>query len=348
MAVTVSHFKKLRVLLLVQKWAVPPDDATATRAKKAEWKTEYDVLTALQKVGHEVRILGVEGELGPIRRAVHEWKPHVAFNLMEDFDGVAIFDQNVVSYLELLKVPYTGCNPRGLMITKDKALCKKILHYHRIKTPGFHVFRRAQKKIRRPKGLHYPLIVKSLIEEASLGISQSSVVTDDKKLEERVRFIHEKIQTDALVESYIEGRELYVGVMGNHQLEALPVWELVFRKAPDQMANIATRRVKWNPGYRSKYGITSYEARNLDPILVEKIQRIAKRAFRVLNLNGYARFDFRLTPNGDVYLLEANPNPHIGFEEDFAESAETVGLNYRDLMDRILRLGINWKPTSIV
>lgn len=348
MVATVSRSKKLRVLLLVHQWAMPPSDATATRAKKAEWKTEYDVLSALQKVGHDVKILGVEGELGPIRKAVHEWQPHVAFNLMEDFDGVAIFDQNVVSYLELLKVPYTGCNPRGLMITKDKALCKKILHYHRIKTPGFHVFPRSKQRFRRPKALEFPLIVKSLIEEASLGISQSSIVYDDKKLEERVRFIHEKIGTDALVESYIEGRELYVGVLGNHHVEVLPVWELVFRKTPDQVRPIATRRVKWNAEYRKKYGITSYQARHLEPELIDKIQKLCKKTFKLLSLNGYARFDFRLTPEGEIYLLEANPNPHIGFEEDFSESALKVGTKYPELIDKILRLGLKWKPTSIV
>src|SRR5262249_26080236 len=161
---------------------------------------------------------GVGGDLTPVRSAIEEFKPQIAFNLLEAFADVATFDQNVVAYLELLKVPYTGCNPRGLVLARDKALTKKVLSYHRIPVADFAVFRRGH-RARRPRRLKFPLIVKSLTLDASIGISQASVVEDDAKLEERVRFIHESLETDALVERYIEGRELYVGILGNQQLQ---------------------------------------------------------------------------------------------------------------------------------
>src|SRR5437762_11955941 len=191
----------------------------------APWRTEYDVVSTLTAMGHEVQVLGVHDDLGEIRRLVTEWKPHIAFNLLEGFNDIGIFDQNVVSHLELLKLPYTGCNARGLLLARDKSLSKKLLAYHRIRVPEFEVFR-AGRPIRRPKRLTFPLMVKSLTEEASIGISQASVVDTDERLKERVAFIHASIGTAAIVEQYIEGRELYMGVIGNQQLQALPVWEL--------------------------------------------------------------------------------------------------------------------------
>ena len=212
------------------------------------------------------RPLGVHDDLGDIRRSVADWKPHIAFNLLEGFDDVTIFDQNVVSYLELLKLSYTGCNPRGLLLARDKSLSKKLLAYHRIPVPEFEVFR-IGRPIRRPKRLPFPLIVKSLTQEASIGISQASVVDSDEKLKERVLFIHESIGTTALAEQYIEGRELYVGILGNQTLQALPVWELFFTNMPEGSKRIATDRVKWSVKYQKKYGIDSGPARDLPETL---------------------------------------------------------------------------------
>jgi D-alanine-D-alanine ligase len=151
-----------------------------------QWKTEHDVTTSLRDMGHEIRIVGVKDDLTVIRRAVEDWKPHIAFNMMEHFHELGAFDHNVVSYLELLRVPYTGCNPRGLMLARDKALSKTLLSYHRVPVPDFAVVR-VGRKVRRPKRMSFPLIVKSLTQEASIGISQASVVHDDKELAERVR-----------------------------------------------------------------------------------------------------------------------------------------------------------------
>ena len=220
--------KRLRVLVLLHPDLVPPDSLDGHSEQEIhEWKTEYDVVSTLRAAGHEVRPLGVQDELKPIRDEIESWKPDVVFNLLEQFHGEAAYDQNVASYLELLRVPYTGCNPRGLMLARGKELSKKLLTYHRIPLPAFAVFP-MRRKIRRPARLGFPLIVKSLSEDASYGIAQASVVDSDEKLAERVTFIHERIGTAAIAEQYIEGRELYVGVLGNDRLRVLPIWELEF------------------------------------------------------------------------------------------------------------------------
>src|ERR1700741_4778993 len=278
---------KLRVVALVHRHLIPPATVEeGTDLTAAPGRTEYDVVSTLRTMGHEVQTLGVHDDLGDLRRAKEEWKPHIAFNLLEGFDDIVIFDQNVVSHLELLKLPYTGCNPRGLLLARDKSLSKKLLAYHRIPVPEFEVFR-IGRPIRRPKRLAFPLIVKSLTQEASIGISQASVVETDEKLKERVTFIHESIGTTAIAEQYIEGRELYVGILGNQALQALPVWELFFTNMPEGPKRIATDRVKWSVKYQKKYGIDSGAAKDLPDGQAERIQHLCKRTFRALELSGY-------------------------------------------------------------
>jgi D-alanine-D-alanine ligase len=215
--------------------------------------------------------------------------------------------------------------------------------YHRIPMPEFTVFRRRQ-KIRLPKRLAFPLIVKSLTEEASLGISQASVVEDEQKLRERVGFIHESVGTDALVEQFIEGRELYVGVMGNLRLRVFPVWEMQFTKMPDDVHRIATERVKWSTKYQEKYGIQTAELKDAPQGAIERIQHLCKRVYRSLDLSAYARIDLRMDKDGKIYVLEANPNPQIAEVEDFAESAKQAGVPYKQLLQQIITLGLQWRP----
>lgn len=335
--------RRLRILVLMHEDLVPPDELNGHDLSKVGWKTEYDVVSTLRKLGHEVHPLGVKSDLGVIRTAIEEWRPHIAFNLLEEFDGISVYDQNVVSYLELLHVPYTGCNPRGLMLARDKALTKKVLSYHRIPYPDFIVVPQGR-SAKRPKELTFPLIVKSISEEASLGISQASIVEDDEKLKERVTFIHQSIGTGALVERYIEGREFYVGIMGNGHIQVLPVWELIMDKLPEDARRIATQRVKWSGKYQDKYGITSEEAKNLPVGKAEEIQHMAKRVYRALGLSGYARIDVRMDAEGKVYVLEANPNPQIAHDEDFADSAEKADYSYKDLLQELLNVGLRWQP----
>ncbi len=200
----------------------------------------------------------------PIRDAVEEWKPDIVFNLLEEFHGESLYAQNVVGLLELLRVPYTGCNPRGMMLARGKDLSKKLLKYHRVPVPAFAVFPMG-KKVRRPGRLKFPLIVKSLWEDASLGIAQASIVDTDEKLAERVAFIHKRLNTPAIAEQFIEGREIYVGVVGNDRLQVLPVWELSFSNLAEGAHAIATEKVKHDPIYQEKRGILQGPAQDLPP-----------------------------------------------------------------------------------
>ena len=334
--------KKYRVLALVHDHLVPPEDTTGIDVLEAEWKMEYDVIETLREIGHEVRVLGTHDDLSGVRTTAEDFKPHIVFNLMEAFADVTTFDQNVVSYLELLRLPYTGCNPRGLILARDKALSKKLLAYHRIPVPDFTVVRPGRKP-QLSKKMRFPVIVKSLFFEASAGISQASVVENAEQLAKRVHFIHANLGTAAIVEQFIDGRELYVGVIGNERLETLPVWEMSFEKMAENRWRIATERVKWSTQYQKRHGIMTDKAR-LDDALTERIQKMARRAYRALDLNGYARIDFRLDEDGRPYVLEANPNPNLAYGEDFAESAEVHGISYERLLDRILTLGLRWEP----
>jgi D-alanine-D-alanine ligase len=332
--------KRLRVLCLTHEDLVPPDNVPAGNSFHDEdWRTEQYVLSTLRKLGHEAKILGVRYDLGVIRAGVEEFKPDIIFNLLEEFHDQPLYDQNVVAYLELVPVPYTGCNPRGMVLARDKALTRKVLSYHRIPGPDFAVFNRGR-KVKRPAKLSLPLFVKSQVEEASLGISQASVVHTDEELQERVRFMHERYRTDVIVEEYIDGRELYVGLLGDERLTVLPVWELVFEKMPDDVPHIATRKVKWDPKYQKKHGIISREAQGLSPEMKQKIQSVCKRTYRALGLSGYARIDLRLKENGEIHVIEANPNPEIAYGEDFADSAKKYGLSYEELIQKILSLGL--------
>src|SRR5499433_1372291 len=332
--------RRLRVLALMDTDFVPPDSTKGyTPQQIHEWKTEYDVVSTLRAAGHEVRPLGVHDELKPVRDEIEGFKPDVAFILLEEFQGEVIYDQNVASFLELMRIPYTGCNPRGLVLARGKDLSKALVHYHRIAVPEFAAFP-MRRRVKRPARLAFPLIVKSLSEDASVGISQASVVDTDEKLAERVAFIHERIGTAAIAEQYIEGRELYVGVLGNDRLRVLPVWELQFGNMAQGAWRIATEKVKHDPDYQERRGILHGPAKDLAPELYARIQRTAKRIYRTLELDGYARIDFRLSAEGILYFLEANPNPEIAESQEFATAARHDGLSYPDLLHRILTLGI--------
>ncbi len=331
--------KKLRVLVLLHEELVPPADLEGVSEEDIfDVKTEYDVVAALGGMGHEVKTLGVSDEVRPIRRAVERWKPDIVFNLLEEFQGKAAYDHHVVAYLELLGIPYTGCNPRGLIIARDKALTKKLLSYHRIPTPRFAVFR-IGRKVRRPRVLEYPLIVKSQIEESSLGISKASVVYDDDHLAERVRLVHERIKTDAIVEHFIEGREIYVGVLGNERLTVLPAQELLIADRGPKQPLVATESVKHHPDYQERHGV-EIVAFSAQADLQRSLDRIAKRVYRMLGLDGYARIDLRLDGEGRPFVLEANPNAEIARYEELAAAAESVGISYEDLLQRIINFGL--------
>ncbi len=339
--------KKLRIIVLVHEDLVPPDSLDGWSDKdKAAVKTEFDVTSTLKKMGHDVYPVGLYNQLNVIGNALMEHKPHIAFNLLEEFHGYPLYDQHVVSYLELMKQAYTGCNPRGLTLAHDKALTKMILAYHRIQVPNFAVFP-MNRKVRRPKRLKFPLLVKSISEEGSVGISQASVVHDEEKLAQRVEFIHRQNKTAAIAEQFIKGREIYVGVIGNQNVQTYAPWELVMEKLPEGSENIATLKVKWDPAYQERVGVKT-KAAELTPEQHKTIERLSKRIYRYLFLTGYARLDYRLTEDGQFYLLEANPNPQIAHGEDFAESAEHSGVEYDQLLQKVISVGLNYHAAGQV
>ena len=339
--------KKLRVIMLADEKLLPAGELKDFSEKQRELrKTEFDVRDAIEALGHEVISIGVSDDLATIRGAIDAHKPHVAFNLIEEFGGVGHFDQHVVSYLELRRQAYTGCNPRGLTLARDKALTKKILAYHGLKVPEFAIFpkRRATK---RPDRLAFPLFVKSLTEEGSAGISGASIVHDDDKLKERVEFIHRTTNSTAIAEQFIEGREIYVGVMGNHRVAVLPPWEFAMTKKQDGAPLIASDRAKWDPEYQRQMGLKTGPAK-LTKRMQAELSELSKQIYRLLGMSGYARLDFRVTANGDAYLLEANPNPQIAKDEDFALSARHMGVCYPELLEQLMHFGMKYVPSRMI
>ena len=335
--------KARKVLVILHASLMPPATLDGYDAKQInEWRAEYDVITTLRAAGHDVRALGVLDSLVELRELIAEWEPDIVFNLLEEFDGIVSYDQHVIAFLEMLRQPYTGCNPRGLLISRDKVLCKQVFAFHRIPTPQFQVFRRGE-RLRIPRRLRYPLFVKSSTEDASLGIAQASIVADAARLKERIEFVLQQNKSDVLVEEYIEGRELYAGVLGNERLTRLPVWELDFGTMPSHQASIATRKVKWDLDYRRRYGIGSRQATDLPPGVEAQLDRLSRRIYRALGLSGFARMDFRVRADGSVFVLEANANPHLAAHEDFARSALAQGSGYTALLERILSLGLAYR-----
>jgi D-alanine-D-alanine ligase len=328
---------------MVHKTLVPPEDVSGmSESELDEFRTERDVLHALRRLGHDVRVLGVS-DLAQLSEAIRESRPHLAFNLLDEFQGIISHDHYVVAYLELMRQRYTGCNPRGMMLSRDKVLTKRLLASHGVATPAFRLFPFGR-RFREPAGLEFPLFVKSATEDASLGISQASLVEDMRSLRQRVEFIHAEVESDALVEEYIDGREIYVGVLGNAKLVTLPPWEIDFGTLPPGQARIATSRVKWNRKYRARHGIETGKARDLSDEQREQLRHLAKRTYRALYMSGFARMDFRLCKDGRIFLLEANANPNLSRGEDLADSAQAAGMSYTALVDRIVELGRAYMP----
>ena len=334
--------QKLDILVLFDSAGSPPPDQDFTKelnGKNEDWETEVNVIETLKKLGHNVGTLGVYDDVNIIIKKIKENRPDVVFNLTEVFQGKTHFDKNVVSLLEILGVPYTGAGPEGLMVCNDKAMSKKILTYHRIKVPRFQVFRRG-KRVWHPKKIRFPIVVKPLREEASTGISQASFVEDDSGLYERIGFIHNSLNMDAIAEEYIEGRELYVSVIGNQRLRVFPIREMKFSQIPEDEPKMATYKAKWDYKYRERWGIKNVFAGRLPNGVEGRIAKTCRRAYRILRIQGYGRFDLRLTPGNEVFILEANPNPVLSRYEDLAQSADKVGISYDMLLKRIITLAM--------
>ena len=333
--------RKLKVLALFD--AIAPttlDQDLSAELKTEDWKTEANVLGALRELGHGTEHLAIFDDLDLLRQKLRGFEPDVIFNLADQFKNNRAFDQNIVSFLEMHGVPFTGCSSTGLTLCKHKGISKKILGYHRIRVPEFVTIARG-KRIGRPKRLRFPILVKPLKEEASYGIAQASFVETDEQFKERVQFIHEKCDNDVIAEEYVEGRELYVSILGNHRLQVFPIRELVFKEVPPDEPKIATYKAKWDEEYRKRWGLRNRFAEGLDPAVAGRIEQICKRIYRLLTIDGYARLDLRVSPGNEVYFIEANPNPILAEDEDFAQSALKANVPYPHLIDRIIRLGLS-------
>jgi D-alanine-D-alanine ligase len=332
--------KKLKVLVLFDGASPTKIDQDFSKEMKTEdWKTEANVMSALGQLGYTAEHLAIYDDLDLLRQKLESFAPDVLFNLVEQFKNNSGFDQNIVSLLEMQGIPFTGCCATGLLLCKDKGISKKILGYHHIHVPKFVVIPRGQ-RIARLKAPKFPLLVKPVKDEASYGISQASFVESDEQFRERVAYIHENFG-DVIAEEYIAGRELYGSVIGNNRLHVFPVRELLFREVPPNEPRIATFKAKWDEEYRKRWGLENQFAMELDPALIAHIEDVCKRIYRMLTIDGYARIDLRLASDNTVYFIEGNPNPILAEDEDFAQSAAKAGLPYPQLIERIIRLGMN-------
>jgi D-alanine-D-alanine ligase len=324
--------------VLFDSAGTPPADQDFSRELKTEdWAAEAHVIDALNRLGHDVRMIGVYEDPGLIIDEVKAHPPDVVFNLTEHFNARSAYDRNVAGLLEMLDVRYTGSGPTGLTLCKNKGMAKEILAYHRIRVPDSAVFPPGS-VIRRPKRLAFPLFIKPLNEEASYGISQDSFVENDQAFEERVRFIHERMNQEALAEEYIDGRELYVSILGNRYLQVFPIREVIFSEIPEGRPRFSTFKAKWDEAYRKRWGIQNIFAEDLPDGMSERIAKICKKVYRALRIRGYGRIDLRVTPEGEIVILEANPNPNLERDDEFGQSAMKTGLTYEALIQGILRL----------
>jgi len=331
--------KKSRVLLLFNCPYVKPRgyDFKEEFSDPENMYTENDVYQALRANEYDVSLLGLHNDLNPLLEEIKENRPDVVFNLVEVFNGQSRLENSVAAVLEMLDVPYTGASPETLMICTNKALSKKILSYHKIKIPNFYTFYRKH-RIWRPKRLKLPCVIKPLCEEASRGISQASVVDNDDAFIERIKFIQQNMGMDAIAEEYVDGREFYATVMGHKRLSVWPLREIKFGEFPEDEPRIATYKAKWDDDYRDRWGIKSVFAGKLAEGVEARVAEVCKRAYRALNMNSYTRFDIRVTPDGQVYIIEPNANPCIAKIDEVAQSAEKVGIAYSQLIKKIVNL----------
>jgi D-alanine-D-alanine ligase len=306
-----------------------------TLKEQEDKQTEADVLACLQRLGHEVDTLAVFDDVVSIIEKLKSFAPEVVFNLTESFHSKRAHEPNIPALLELMKVRYTGARPDGLMLCKDKALAKKVLAYHRVRVPHF-VISSESRPLKRLRRFIFPAFVKPVSEESSEGVAKASFARSEEEALERARFIQEKFHCDALIEEYIEGRELYLSVLGARKLAVFPPREIFFDQVPDDEPKFATFKAKWDDAYRKKWGIQNGPARELPAGLEEKLARLARKVYRVLKIQGLGRIDVRLTAAGEIVTIEANPNPSLAREDDFAQSAASAGLEYDALIQKIL------------
>lgn len=308
-----------------------------------EKHNDYDavvpqVARALRKKGHRVSVLGVHGDVKKLIAGLSRRKPDLVFQLMEAFGDNMFADIAVVGLLDLLGYKYTGSGPGELYLVQDKALGKRLLKFDNILYPRFAVFSK-EADFETGGNLRLPLFVKPLRMDASIGIGKKSLVTDTVQLMKRVIRIHEDLGDAALCEEFIDGREFYVGILGNQDPIALPPIEMDFSGLPEGMPRVAGARAKWEVGSVEYKGTKSVLAQLPDELRA-RLQKVSLDAYRALRVRDYGRVDLRLTDTGDIYVLEVNANCYLDRESEFAVAAKAHGIDYPDLVDRIVDLAM--------
>jgi len=317
-----------------------PDFAYTVEVFRREGRTaEADVLESLQRLGHDVTPMAVCDNVAAVVDKVKSCAPDLVFNQCESFYDDRAFEPDIPALLDLMKIRYTGSGPDGLLLCKDKALAKVILSHHRVRVPRF-VVSHFKSPLRRLQHFSFPAFVKPIGQEASDGIAKASLARDEKEAIERARFLHQKFNADVLIEEYIEGRELYVSVLGNRRRVVFPPREIFFEHVPDDEPKFATSHAKWNDAYRKKWGITNGPAAELPEPVSKDLRKLARNVYSWLRIRGFGRIDIRLSPKNEMYVIEANPNPSLAAEDDFAQSAIAEGLTYDAMTQEILNAAL--------
>jgi D-alanine-D-alanine ligase len=307
----------------------------STRKKKDPLHDREEIFEALTKLGHEPSYHVLDGKNQSLL-ALARCGANLVFNLTESYAGDDTMDKNIAAYLELLHLPYTGGGPQALYLAQDKSIAKKIFDFHKIKTPDFAISYKGRTE--HAHDIEFPLIVKPVSEDGSIGIDAGSVVDSVKELMERIDYIHEEFDSPALIEEYIEGREIYAAILGNDNAEVLPLIELDLSKLPKGTPRIACQEVKFDQETEAFKVTKSAPVEDMDEETTKQLQETALAAYRALKLRDYGRIDMRLNKKGQVYVIEANPNPWLASAAEFTLASKKAGYSYTDMIEKIVEL----------
>lgn len=331
----------LKVAVLYDVWGdedtSEPEATQAGRKRKVKEDRE-EIFDALGKLGHEASYYVLDGRPQSLY-ALGKCGADLVFNLTESYAGDDTKEMNVAAYMDLLGLPYTGAGPHAHFLAQDKATAKKMFAFHDIRTPFFATAYRGN--IDHAHDVKFPLIVKPQSEDGSIGIDAEAVVTGVKELMERVEYVQNEFDSPALIEEYIEGREIYAAILGSYEkTEVLPLVELDLSKLPEGTPKIASRDVKFETDSKAYKLTRSKIVEDLDEATAQKLQETAIAAYRAVKLRDYGRIDMRLTPEGEVYVIEANPNPWLSSKHEFAMAAKKSGRSYTQLIGEIVELAV--------
>lgn len=333
---------KLKIAVLYDLWEEEetPDSEKAAESgrKRKEKEDREEIFDALTKLGHEPFYHVLDGRTQSLH-ALAKCGADLVFNLTESYAGDDTMEMNVAAYLDLIGLRYTGAGPHASFLAQDKATAKKMFAFHGIRTPYFATAYRGN--IDHAHDVKFPLIVKPQLEDGSIGIDAAAVVNGVKELMERVQYVQNEFDSPALIEEYIEGREIYAAILGSYErTEVLPLVELDLSQLPEGVPRIASRDVKFERDSQAYKVTKSAVVENLDEETTQKLSDTAVAAYRAVKLRDYGRIDMRLTADGEVYVIEANPNPWLSSKHEFAMAAKKSGRSYTELIKNIVELAL--------